>query len=299
MTIYYIDRRTGEKKKEVVAGEGLIAWAYDTIPGKAFLESVIKRKAFSSILGLYYDLPASRRKIARFAQELEINLTEAELENPAEYKNFNHFFIRKLKEGARPINQETSHLVSPADGRILAYDNIDIHQVIQVKGQVYSLEKLLQDKPLAEQYQGGICIVVRLNPADYHRFHFPDRGIAGPAKTIPGSYYSVNPLAMKNIANVYCQNKRELTLFASENFGEIIMVEVGATCVGSIVQTYVPEQPVEKGQEKGYFKFGGSTVILFLKQGQVKVDHDILHNTQLNLETRVLMGETIGKKIIR
>ncbi|WP_031513816.1 phosphatidylserine decarboxylase [Desulfofalx alkaliphila] len=294
MEIYYIDRKTGEKKKEVVAGGRIINWVYNTASGKTLLETIIKRKLLTSLIGHFYNTSYSKKKIAKFIRDFNIDMSEAALELPEQYKDFNDFFTRKLKEDARPISKDKNHLVSPADGRMLAYQNIDIHQLIQVKGQFYSLEELLQDSLLAGQYQGGVCIVVRLNPSDYHRFHFPDSGIPVASKSIRGSYYSVNPLALNKIPQVYCRNYREVTIFKTDNFGEIIYTEVGASCVGSIVQTYKPGKPVAKGQEKGYFKFGGSTVILFVKQGALQIDDDILKNTKNGLETKVLMGERIG-----
>ncbi|MDW7675534.1 MAG: phosphatidylserine decarboxylase [Bacillota bacterium] len=295
--IFYVDRKTGQKKKEVVAGGHIIEWIHDTAPGKTLLELLIKRRLLSSLFGMFYNLSYSKRKIANFAKELEIDLREAEIESPNKYKNFNDFFARKLKEGARPVSGDPNHLISPADGRVLAYEDINIHQVIQVKGQEYSLEELFQSSELARQFQGGICVVVRLNPSDYHRFHFPDSGVPKQYQHIPGSYYSVNPMALKKIAKVYCQNKRELTEIQSDNFGKIVIVEVGATCVGSIVQTYTPNEPVEKGQEKGYFMFGGSTVILFIEPGFVQIDKDIVANSLEFVETKVEMGERIGIKI--
>lgn len=297
MDIYYIDRKTGKKEKEVVAGDKIIKWVYDTAPGKTLLESFIKRKVVSSFLGFLYSLPFSKKKIANFVSELEIDLTEAERESPAEYATFNDFFIRSLKKEARPVSEGSSNLVSPADGRLLAYQNININKLVQVKGQEYSLAELLKDDNLAQEFQGGVCMVVRLNPSDYHRFHFPDSGIPGPYKQIPGGYYSVNPVALQRISRVYCQNKREITCFDSDNFGKLAYIEVGATAVGSIVQTYTPGEPVRKGQEKGYFKFGGSTVILFIKKGVVQIDKDILENSQRFLETKVMIGERIGVKI--
>lgn len=297
MDIYYIDRETGEKKKEIVAGDRIIRWLNDTKPGKVLTEGLFKKRFLSVFSGLVYDLPISKKKIASFVRDLEIDLGEAEKESPENYQNFNEFFIRKLKPGARPISNNASHFVSPADGRMLAYENINIHQIIQVKGQEYSLEELIQNREMAQLYQNGICIVVRLNPSDYHRFHFPDSGIPQKYNRIPGCYYSVNPMSLKKIPKVYCQNKRELTPFKSDNFGNVMIIEVGATFVGSIIQTYTSGEHVSKGQEKGYFKFGGSTVILFIEPDQVAIDEDILHNTQMSLETKVKMGERIGVKI--
>ncbi|MDR5659327.1 phosphatidylserine decarboxylase [Serpentinicella sp. ANB-PHB4] len=297
MKVYYIDRKTGEKKLETVAGLKYLKWGYDTKLGKSLLEILFKRKLPSIIYGKLQDRPSSTKKIQKFVEALSINMEEALEENLDKYSSFNDFFIRELKPDARYISEKKEDLISPADGRVLAYENIDINKVIQVKGMTYKLSDLFRDNKLAEAFDSGVCIVVRLSPADYHRYHFPDSGQVKKHRHIDGSLYSVNPLALKKVISLYCENKRELTVFDSDNFGEITMLEVGATCVGTIKQTYNPKNRVKKGSPKGYFKFGGSTVILFLKKGQVKVDEDILKNTEDGLETRVNMGETIGKRL--
>ncbi|SNS10416.1 phosphatidylserine decarboxylase [Anaerovirgula multivorans] len=294
MDIYYMDRKTGEKKKEVVAGDRLIRWMYETKRGNGFLEMMIKKKVFSSFYGGLQDLPISKKKIKAFIKELDIDMNEAEIQDLSSYRTFNDFFVRRLKKEARIVSEAKEALISPADGRMLVYENIDIKKLIQVKGQEYSMGELIQNTELAQQYEGGVCIIVRLNPSDYHRFHFPDEGIPEAAVRIKGDYYSVNPIALRKKARIYCQNKREITLFQSENFDDILMLEVGATCVGSIIQTYISKKRVAKGEEKGYFKFGGSTVILFLKPDTVKIDEDILNYTKEGLETKVNMGERIG-----
>lgn len=295
MDIYYIDRKTGERKKEVVAGDKFLRWIYNTPSGKSILELILKKKLFSHVYGRLQDIPFSRRKILSFIKELDIEIQEAEIEDISKYKNFNDFFARKLKTDARPICSKEDSLISPADGRVLAYENINMNEVIQVKGSKYKLEELFQDKDIAMHYNGGCCIVVRLCPSDYHRFHFPDSGIPFYTKKIDGNYYSVNPIALNKIAEIYCQNKREITLFNSDHFGEMALIEVGATCVGSIIQTYKEGKKVKKGEEKGYFKFGGSTVIMFLQKDSVKIDEDIIKNTEAGIETKVNMGEKIGK----
>lgn len=294
MDIYYVDRKTGEKKKEVVAGDRLIRWMYETKKGNGFLEMIIKKRIFSSLYGKLQDLPISKRKIRSFIKDLSVDINEAEIQDLSKYKNFNDFFVRRLKNEARTIDEAKEVLISPADGRMLAYENINIDKLVQIKGQEYSMAELIQNSELAHRYEGGVCIIVRLNPSDYHRFHFPDDGVPAPAVKIKGDYYSVNPIALKKKAKIYCQNKREITLFKSENFSDIVMLEVGATCVGSIIQTYISRKRVIKGKEKGYFKFGGSTVILFLKSNTIKIDEDILNYTSQGLETKVNMGEKIG-----
>lgn len=296
MEIYYIDRKTGEKKREIVIGDVYLQWMYSSPVGNSLLEMFIKKKLFSTFYGRIQDLPLSRRKIKDFIKKLDIDMKEAEIEDSSYYNTFNDFFIRKLKKDARQINHNRDILISPADGRILAYEEIDAKNVLQIKGHIYSLEELFQDKKLANKYDGGTCIVIRLNPSDYHRFHFPYTGIPMETVKITGKYYSVNPIALRKKARIYCQNKREFTLLQTEDMGEIAMVEVGATCVGSIIQTYKPGKRVDKGKEKGYFKFGGSTIILFLPSNIVKIDDDILENTKQGLETRVYMGEGIASK---
>lgn len=296
MDIYYIDRKRGEKKKEIVAGDKFLRWIYGTNLGNSILELLVKRKFFSSFYGKLQDVSFSRKKIERFVHDLSIDMKEAQREDIGDYKNFNEFFARKLKKEARPICEDPNTLISPADGRILAYENIHMDQVIQVKGSTYRLEEIFCDKRQASFYHGGVCIVIRLCPSDYHRFHFPDGGVPSPYRRIKGQYYSVNPMALNKIVGVYCQNKREITTFQSDHFGDMAMIEVGATCVGSIMQTYKEGKHVNKGEEKGYFKFGGSTVILFLEKEKIKMDEDLLYNTRNGMETKVNMGEGIGKK---
>lgn len=296
MDIYYIDRKTGEKKKEVIKGHKYLEWSYSKDIGKFFLEVLVKRKLFSYFYGKLQDLPSSAKNIQAFVEELSIDMTEALEEDLGKYKTFNEFFIRELKSDARNINIDSNRFISPADGKLLAYENIDIAQVVQVKGIEYSLEELLQNKELAKNYMGGTCIVLRLAPGDYHRFHFPDSGIPSSFTKIQGHFYSVNPIALSKIEKLYCQNKRELTLLKSDNFGDIAMIEVGATCVGTIVQTYELGKRIDRGAEKGYFKFGGSTVILFIQAGKVSIDEDIMENSRVEYETKVIMGEAIGEK---
>lgn len=296
LTIYYIDRKTGKKEKETVAGEKFLRWINDTKMGNSILETFVRKKLFSTLYGKLQDLSISKKKIPSFINDLDIDMSEAVKESHDMYSNFNDFFARRLKDDTRPIAEDNNTLISPADGRVFAYENIDINKVLQIKGSHYSLEELLQSKSLASKYENGTCIVIRLCPADYHRFHFPDGGVAEKSKFIDGYYYSVNPMTLRKFTEVYCRNKREITVFKSNNFGEVLLIEVGATCVGSIIQTYEPNIKVNKGDEKGYFKFGGSTVIMFIKKGQVKIDRDIIENTKNHIETKINMGEGIGKK---
>jgi phosphatidylserine decarboxylase len=294
--ITYIDRKTGELKFEKVAGEKSLKWLYNSPIGMNVLELIVKKKIFSYFYGKMQDFTISKGKINDFIKKYEIDETEFKIPKN-KYKNFNNFFARELKEEFRPISNELTSLISPCDGRVLAYQKIDKDNLIQVKGVAYKMQELLISEELASKYVNGSCIVIRLCPTDYHRFHFPDSGIPIAPEKIKGSYYSVNPIALNKVAQVYCSNKREITILHSDNFGDVGIIEVGATCVGSIVQTFVPFSKVRRGEEKGYFKFGGSTVILLLKEGTAYIDEDLLRNTQDGIETKVEMGMKIATKL--
>ncbi|MPQ42568.1 phosphatidylserine decarboxylase [Clostridium tarantellae] len=280
---------------EQVAGLKYINWSYSTPLGKNFTELFVKKKLFSKAYGSYCDKSLSKKKIKPFIDEFNIDMSICE-KSINDFKNFNDFFARKLIPSARPIDNSPNILISPGDGRLSAFNNIDLEKVVQIKGFTYSLKELLSNEDIAKKYENGVCLILRLCPIDYHRFHFVDSGICGETHKITGQYYSVNPIALNNIPELFCKNKREWSILKSDNFGDIAIVEVGATCVGTIIQTYTPGKHVKKGDEKGYFKFGGSTTILFFEKDKVIIDDDIIEQTKLGYETRVLMGETIGKK---
>lgn len=289
------NRQNNSYEIENVAGENYIKWCYSSPVGKSLLELLIKKKLFSKLYGGYCNTSLSKKKIGPFIEDFNIDMTICK-ENIDDFKSFNDFFIRPLHQDARPIDMSPNTLISPGDGRLFAFTNISTDSLVQVKGIHYSLSELLGDNEISKEYEGGVCLVLRLCPTDYHRFHFIDSGIPLENTFIKGNYYSVNPIALERVAKLYCQNKREWSIFKSDNFGDIIHVEVGATCVGTIEQSYIPNSRVNKGDEKGYFKFGGSTTILFFKKNTIKISEDILDQSALGFETQVLMGESIGNK---
>ncbi len=289
------NRRTGEYEIEKVAGAGVLKYLYGTGPGRAGLELLIKRKLYTSISGVFCNSRLSTRQIPGFITSFGIDMSLCE-KKAEEFKSFNDFFIRKLKPEARVFAENPELLLCPGDGRLKAWMDIDVDRLVQVKGSSYSLKELIGDEELTSAYKGGICLLLRLAPVDYHRFHFIDGGVCGESRQINGSYYSVNPIALEKVVSVFCRNKREYSILHSENFGKILYIEVGATSVGSIVQTYTPGKKVVRGDEKGYFKFGGSTVLLFLEKGSAVIDKDIIKQTETGYETKVLAGEIIGLK---
>src|SRR3712207_3087091 len=204
---------------EKVAGDNYLKWIYSSPVGLNFLELMIKKKFFSKLYGKYCDSKHSAKKVSKFIDDFNINEKEFTLKK-SDFKSFNDFFYRKLNNDARPIINDENILISPADGRLFAYKNIDIHNLIQVKGLTYSLDELLKNTELAEKYIGGTCLLFRLAPVDYHRFHFIDDGVCEEAVKISGSYYSVNPIALEKVPKLFCENKREYSIFHSKHFGD-------------------------------------------------------------------------------
>ncbi|WP_446898183.1 phosphatidylserine decarboxylase [Clostridium sp. LBM24168] len=295
--IKYYNRKSKKYEIEQIAGDRYLKWTYSSPVGMKLLNIIIKKKIFSKLYGYFCNSIFSKKRINRFITDFNIDMNES-IKNQNEFKNFNDFFTRKLKKIARPIDQNSNNLISPGDGRLLAYSNVDLNKILQIKGLTYKLYDLIKDKNNTEKFNSGSLIVLRLAPTDYHRFHFIDNGICDTIKKINGYYYSVNPLALKKIPNLFCQNERQWSIFHSYNFGDILYVEIGATCVGSIIQTYHPYKKICKGDEKGYFKFGGSTLILLFEKNKILIDRDILKQTEIGYETKVLIGEKIGIRYI-
>lgn len=290
--IEYINRSTGEKEVEKVPGGGSMKFLYGNPIGKLSLWLLIKRKFFSVWFGKYMSSKSSVKKIQGFVRNHQIDLNEYQIPEKG-FQSFNDFFYRKVKPEMRPIGEG---VVSPADGRVLVFSEISDTQKFYVKGEEFDLNSFLDgNKQLVDLYNGGAMCVVRLAPVDYHRYHFPVSGSPSASILINGAYYSVSPLALQKNMKIFLQNKREYTVLDSSSNGKVLICDVGATLTGGICQTYEPNKPIQKGDEKGYFYFGGSTLILLFEKGKVSFNEDLLSNTNKGLETLIKMGETIGK----
>ena len=291
--IVYVDRYRRERLEEKVYGERWLRWTYETAPGAFLLESAVKRAVFSRFYGWWMSRPASRAKIRPFVSDY--GLDESEFAEPVEaFPDFNAFFSRKLKPEARPLAGGDEVAVFPADGRHLVFPDLQKVDRVYAKGQSFSLTDLLGDDSLAERYSGGSLTISRLCPVDYHRFHFPCAGNAGEAKEIPGHLYSVNPYALRRRLSCLWRNRRFVTRLDSEHFGPVLYLEIGATCVGSVVQTYPGGGAILRGQEKGCFRFGGSCIILLFRRGRIRFDDDLTGNSAEGLETYARMGDRLG-----
>lgn len=296
MDIYYIDRKTGQKEQEKIFGHKALCLLYgDAWWQRLFSFCVLPLFArlpfFSWVYGRLQKRPSSVKNIAPFIRDYGIDASEFA---SSEFSSFNDFFIRKLKPETRPFAGDEKQAVLPADGRYLVYQKFDR---FFVKGQEFDLQEFLQDAVLARRFSEGAMVIARLCPVDYHRFHFPCSGFAAKPKPIRGALYSVSPLAIRRNVQILSENKRVITEIDTDAFGTMLYVEIGATFVGSIHQTFQGNTRVQKGAEKGYFEFGGSCLVLLFEKGRIQFDEDLIRNTQANLETRAYLGQSLGRAL--
>ncbi len=290
--VRYRDRRLGTICTETVPAESALRWLYETRLGRRLGASVFGRRWASALIGWWQSSRWSRRQIERFARVHAIRVDEAELPLAA-YASFNSFFTRRLRPGARPFAPDGAVLCAPADGRLLVYPELIDGTDLPVKGERVPAQALLGDAPVRLPAAPLAAAIVRLAPSDYHRFHFCDGGLAAQTHELPGSLQPVNPIALWWRPGLLATNQRAVTALRTDHFGAIVQVEVGAFAVGSIVQTYGPGR-VERGQEKGFFQFGGSTVVLLFGRGSVTFDADLVRDSRAGLEVLVQAGERIG-----
>ncbi|YCM43829.1 phosphatidylserine decarboxylase [Verrucomicrobiaceae bacterium 227] len=285
--IQYLNRETGQLEIEQVYGEGFLRWAYGKPLGKIALHGFVKRPFFSKWYGNRMDQAKTTEKIAPFLKTYGLDPADFQ-KTPEEFTSFNDFFYRKLKPNARPLAD--SPIVLPADGRHLAFNKASEIQSVFVKGQKFDVAGLLNSPELAKKYQDGPLILSRLCPVDYHRFHFPCDGTPGETRVVKGPLFSVSPLALRQRISYLWENKRTITELVTEDFGTVICMEIGATCVGSIHQTFKPGVPVKKGDEKGYFSFGGSSTLLMFEPDTVTFARDLTDSSAKVMELYAKMG---------
>lgn len=291
--ILIVDRETGKTFEEPVLGEKWIRWAYqDSKSG--WMEKLFFRSAwFSKLMGRWYDSSFSRGRIQSAIDELHIDESEFACSKES-FRSFNEFFVRYLKPEARPFSKDSNTIVSPAEGRVLVFPQLKGDTFVPVKGYNASIQKILHNR--AKPFLNGALAIVRLCPADYHRYHFPCDGDILDYIDYSGALHSVNPIALANAKDVFGENKRSCTLIQSANAGKIAYVEVGAFGVGSIVNS-VCSGTVKKMDEKGLFKFGGSTVILVFEPGKVAFSEDLLANSAAGKETLIKVGQPLAEVI--
>jgi len=293
--IRFRNRTTGGLETEQIYGEGWLRWLYEGNPlGSLSLHALVKRGVFSAWYGRRQDTPESAAKIGPFVRDYGIRMRDF-AEPEGGYGSFNDFFYRKLAPGARPIDQDPSVAVFPADARHLGFQDVSKAPGIYAKGQRMDLAGLTGDPSLARRYEGGSLVCSRLCPVDYHRFHFPVAGTPGKAVPLAGALGSVNPIALRRRLAWLWENKRQRVTIEAGPFGLVTMVAVGATNVGGIVETFEPGRPVAKGDERGYFRFGGSWMATLLEPGRVRLAEDLVGATAEGVELLARFGTPMAR----
>lgn len=266
-------------------GTSKLKFLYNTVLGRILLKLIFVSRWYSKLEGLYQHSSLSRKKVKKFIQKYNISMEGYK----NKYKSFADFFTRK-----RIIKNESNsnELCSICDGKLRVY-SIDEKIKLNIKNSIYNINEIIQDDELARVYKDGICLVFRLSLTDYHRYLYLDNGEKISSKTIKGKLHTVRPISSKY--KVYSTNSRVITKIKTENFGDIIQVEVGAMLVGKINNNN--KLKFDKLEEKGYFDYGGSTILLLFQKDKIKIDEDILEKSSKDIETMVICGEKIGEKI--
>jgi phosphatidylserine decarboxylase len=283
----YIARERNSKEDIITESPKALNFFYGNFFGRLILRLVIT-KPISNLVALYMNSGLSRHRIKRFVNKNDINMFEYD---DRRYKSYNDFFTRKVLSEKRPINTTKGVLISPCDSKLSAY-KIEEDLTLNIKGSYYSINSLV-DKNIIDEYKEGLALVFRLSTDNYHRYCYIDGGSKGKNFHIKGVYHTVQPISLKRY-NFYKTNAREWTILNTNNFGKVIDIDIGALSIGRIHnnhETYI----FKKGEEKGYFEFGGSTIVLLFKKNVVKLDDDIYNNSKEGIETIVKYGERIGK----
>lgn len=286
---YKIKDRKGNIIPNGMNQKGLLDILYKTIGGNIALKGLTS-PVVSKAAGVFCNSALSMKMIPAFIKSAKLDLTEYE---SGFYGSFNDFFTRKIKPEARPIDMNPKTVVSPCDSKLTVY-KIDKDSIFEIKGVSYHLDEFLRCGKLASKYENGYFCIFRLEVSDYHRYIYFDNGSKSKNYHINGFYHTVNPIALEK-ANIYKENTREFTVLHTENFGDVIHAEVGAMLVGRI-KNHHQKHSFKRGDEKGMFEYGGSTVVLIFKKDMVEFDEDIIKNTADGFETIVKMGEKIGRK---
>jgi len=290
--IHVWNRHKQREDIEQVLGDRWIRWAYGTPQGRFLTHHLLARKFVSQLMGLWNSTSRSAQGISSFIKDFHIPMEEFDTTTP--YRTFNEFFIRRFKPDARPFTPAPHELPAPAEARYLAWDEISPSQTFPVKGQHLAANALL-GKQYAEPFARGPLLLARLCPVDYHRFHFPDDGRILESYRQRGRLHSVNPWALAAKSDILCTNERHISILETKHFGLLAFIEVGALAVGHIVQSHDESKSFHRGEEKGYFLFGASTVIVMGQKGKWRPSEDLLANTKRGQETLVRLGECIAK----
>jgi len=299
MDIKYYNREKKKIEIEKVYGDKAVKWLYNSNLGK-LVSPIATGSTLSKLYGMIQSTSwLSKRKIRPFIENFHIDMDDYlpqeghSFKDGPGYADFNHFFIRRFKKGKRFFPEDLSKLGAPAEARYFAYKKIDPEEKIPVKGKYLTPRGLIDNVLWNKTFIDGPLLLARLCPLDYHRFHFPDEGEVLDQFTNHGELHSVNPIALKRRPSIFINNERQVTIIETKNFGKLAYIEVGATMVGKIVNSFKGKK-FSRGAEKGYFLFGGSTVIIIGEKGKWVPDLDLIKYTKEGMETYLKLGAHLG-----
>lgn len=300
--IKIFNRGKKQLETEKVYGDAMVKFAYENPIGR-LLGPIIASKKLSQLYGNTQDSTKSAKKVTPFLKNFNIRIKDYQKgslkDNPIEssYKSFNEFFIRKFIEGKRKFTKKNNEMGAFAEARYFGHAEINDDLKIPVKGSMLRAVDLIGNEKIAKDFIGGPLMIARLCPVDYHRYHYPDNGHTISSFSVAGNLHSVNPLALKLKNDIFIKNERRVSILETENFGKLAFIEVGATCVGKIVQSFDESSNFIKGEEKGYFLFGGSTVVVCGEKGMWSPSKDMLNNTVDGIETYIQLGDVVAEKL--
>lgn len=267
-----------------------LSFLYNTTIGRIILYPLVNSSFISKVVGTFMNSKLSKILIKKFIRNHNINMDDYEKEK---YNNFNDFFIRKIKKEKRIVDKNINNLIAPCDSKVTYY-KVTNDLTFDIKNSKYSLSSIINDKTLEKEYLNGDILVFRLSPEDYHHYFFFDSGKIEKSYEIKGKYHTVNPIVYDK-HEVFKENSRVVNVLKTDNFNKCLYIEVGALLVGKIVNNK-KIGVFKREEEKGYFKFGASTVVLVLKENVLTIDKDIISNSKKGFETYVKYGEKIGEK---
>lgn len=284
-----IKTRTGQVIVSNEKQNKLLKKLYSNVFGRILLKR-LTAPSLSKAVGRFMDSRPSKLLIKPFIKRSGIDTSQYIMKG---FRSYNDFFTRVVKPDKRPVDYTPEHLISPCDSKLTVH-KIGKNSIFRIKGSRYRVSDLLQNDFLAERFGGGYCLIFRLEVDDYHRYCYIDNGKKTDNTFIAGELHTVNPIALERY-NIYKRNCREYTVLHTDNFGDVVQIEVGAMLVGRIVNHH-GESSFRRGDEKGKFEFGGSTIVMLFEKDSITVDTDILRNSSEGIETVVKYGEKIGKK---
>ena len=282
----YIDLQ-GKKVSNITNQDKLLSFLYTNIFGRMLLKPLIQPQV-SKLAGRYLSSAHSKWLISKFIERNEINM---DIYEECDYSSFNDFFTRKIKPDCRPVPEDLDVLISPCDCLATVYP-IQENTTFSIKNTEYTLRSLLRSPRLAKRFRGGYAYILRLTVEDYHRYLYSVSGKQSKNYHIDGTFHTVNPIA-NDYLPIYKENTRQYTVIHSKEFGDVLQMEVGALLVGKI-SNHKQSTVVTRGEEKGFFEYGGSTIVVLTQKGRVTPRSDLLTNSKNGYETKVLQAHPLG-----